>query len=352
MDVARSWMLAVALSMAAPVPTALAAPVESPGTVRAEGPAVDAATAGPEGIVDLEALVVSGAQPGPGLWKVRKGGHTLFILGAVSPLPRRMEWTSTEVESVVASAGVVIAAPSLVVDADVGFFRGMALVPAALRARNNPDKRRLREVVSAEQYVRWEVLKARYLGRDRGVEKRRPLLAAHELYEAALDRSGLRAGGVVWPVVRKAAKAAGVPIVDASLRIKLQDPKAVLKDLAGSDLADRECFDGTMDRIETDLHAMRARANAWAVGDLDGLRALPWEDHYATCVEALTGSAVAANLGFEDVRGRMREIWLGRADDALDEHPVSFAVLPMQNLLADDGLLEALRARGYAIESP
>ena len=313
--------------------------------------ATDAADDAP-GIVDLDALVVSGAQPGPGLWKVHKGGHVLYVLGTVSPLPRRMEWTSREVESVIARSGVVIAPPSLAVDAGVGFFRGMTLVPAALRARNNPGKRQLREVVPADQYARWEVLKARYMGRDRGVEKRRPLLAARELYEAALDRSGLRTGGVVWPVVRKAAKGAGVPMVDSSVRLALEDPKAALKQFGESDLADRECFAGTMDRIETDLDTMRARANAWAVGDVDGLRALPWQNHYAICLEALTGSALAASLGFDDVPGRMREAWLERAEAALDEHPVSFAVLPMHHLLDHDGLLAALGARGYAIETP
>ena len=39
-------------------------------------------------IVDHETVVVSGALPGPGLWKVRKDGHTLYVLATLSPLPR------------------------------------------------------------------------------------------------------------------------------------------------------------------------------------------------------------------------------------------------------------------------
>lgn len=162
-------------------------------------------------IVDLEALVVSGAQPGPGLWTVRNGPNVLRVLGTVTPLPRRMEWMSGEVEAAIAASQVVIAPPSVRVDADVGFFRGMALVPAMLRARNNPGGRPLAEVVGPGLHARWAVLKARYMGRDRGVEKRRPLLAAHELYEAALRRSGLVDGGLVEGVVRRARREAGVP---------------------------------------------------------------------------------------------------------------------------------------------
>lgn len=303
-------------------------------------------------IVDLDAMVVSGAQPGPGMWKVRRGEHVLHILGTVSPLPKRMEWSSAEVEAVIRGSQVVIAAPSIAVDADVGVFRGMALLPAMLRARNNPGKRPLREMVSPELYARWEMLKARYMGRDRGVEKRRPLVAAQALYEAALDRSGLRMGGMVGPVVRRARRAGDVPLVETTVRVTVEDPKTVLRELGESDLADRECFAGTMDRIETDLDTMRARANAWAVGDIDGLGALPYENHYASCLDALTGSALARRLGVDDLPRRAGELWLGNVDAALAEHPSSFAMLPMHHLLGAEGMLEKLAARGYVIEAP
>lgn len=314
--------------------------------------AIDPPRGPDDGIVDLDAMVVSGAQPGPGMWKVTRGDHVVHILGTVSPLPRRMQWMSAEVEAVIADAHVVISPPAVAVDTGVGIFRGMALLPAMLRARNNPGKRPLREVVSPGLYARWEPLKARYMGRDRGVEKRRPLLAAQELYEAALRKSGLRMGGVVAPVVARARKAAEVPLVDSTVRVTVEDPRRVLRELNESDLADRECFAGTLDRIETDLDNMRARANAWAVGDIEGLRALPWENHYATCQEAVTGSALARKLGIDDLPRQAKDAWLSNVEDALAEHPASFATLPMHQLLGDDGMLATLAARGYAIESP
>lgn len=334
-------------------PSAPAAPASPPSPPAVTAPTVPttAPTAG-DGIVDLEGMVVSGAQPGPGMWTVRHGDHVLRVLGTVSPLPRRMEWMSAEVEAVVAASQVVIAPPAVVVDADVGIFRGMALLPAMFRARNNPGKRPLREVVSPELYARWEVLKARYIGRDRGVEKRRPLLAAHALYEAALDRSGLRPGGVVGPVVRKARRAAGVPLVETTVRLQVEDPKRVLRELGDSELADRECFAGMLDRIEGDLDTLRARANAWAVGDIDGLRALPYDDHDATCREAVTGSVLAKELGIDDLPRRARDAWLANVDQALAEHPASFTMLPMDQLLGEGGMLEALAARGYVVEAP
>jgi hypothetical protein len=88
---------------------------------------------------------------------------------------------------------VVIGPPTVSMGSDIGFFRGLMLVPSLLKARNNPGGMHLQDMVPADLYARWLPLKARYMGRDRGVEKRRPIFAAQELYEAAMRKSGLSA---------------------------------------------------------------------------------------------------------------------------------------------------------------
>jgi hypothetical protein len=54
-------------------------------------------------VADLPMVVVSGVQPGPGLWKVSKGDHVMWVLGTLSPLPRDMQWQAQEVEQVIAA---------------------------------------------------------------------------------------------------------------------------------------------------------------------------------------------------------------------------------------------------------
>ncbi len=303
-------------------------------------------------IIDMDAVVVSGVQPGPGMWRVSKDGHELYILGTLSPLPKRMEWMSRDVEDTIARSQAVIAPPTVSMRSDVGFFRSLALVPALLRARNNPGKKKLQDVVSPELYARWLVLKARYIGRDRGVEKRRPILAAQELYEAAMRKSGLELDSVVSPVVEKAAKRAGVPIVPAEAKLVIEDPKSVLKEFNASALADTGCFAGTMARIETDLDHMRARANAWAVGDIQALRALPFHNQYVDCVNAITETGLARRLGIDDLLERAGDAWTAAAEAALANNSVTFATLPIGAILEPDGYVERLRAKGYAVEAP
>src|SRR3546814_3226630 len=79
-----------------------------------------AAAPTPDDIVDMDAVVVSGVLPGPRMWRVSKGDNDLYILGTLSPLPKRMEWMSREVEDTIARSQAVIAPPSVAVHSDVG----------------------------------------------------------------------------------------------------------------------------------------------------------------------------------------------------------------------------------------
>ncbi|HEX5756944.1 MAG TPA: TraB/GumN family protein, partial [Arenimonas sp.] len=300
----------------------------------------------------LQAVVVSGVLPGPGLWKVSRDGRSLWIIGSLTPVPKRMEWESLQVERTLTRSGQVLMMPGLKVDADVGFFGGLMLLPTALSARKIPDDKRLQDVLPPALYERWLTLKARYLGSNRSVERWRPMFAAQELYDAAIRKSGLSDDNPVVPLLRKRAKKHGVPMQSPRLEVKLTEPKAALKAFAKSPLDDTACFEKTLDRLETDLANMRARANAWAVGDIDGLRQLPFEDHGRTCLQALLDSQLAAEYELVDVPQRVGDLWLKSAEDALRDHETSLAVLPISQLLKPDGYLARLQARGYEVEAP
>ncbi|KLJ01105.1 TraB/GumN family protein [Luteimonas sp. FCS-9] len=309
------------------------------------------APAGPD-IVDLRAVVVSGAQPGPGLWQVHHGDHTLYVLGELSPLPRDMDWMSGEVEAVVARSQAVIAAPGIRVESGVGRLRGMLLLPSLLRARRNPDGARLQDVVPPALYARWQPLKARWLGRGDRVERWRPILAAAELYESAIKRSRLRQGSVVQPVVARVAKAHDIPVIEAEVEIRIDDPKALLREFGGAPLDDIPCFERMLVRIERDLQHMGQRANAWAVGDIATLRALPGENAYAVCMRTFTQGELAKRLGVEDIDRRVEARWLEAGEAALAQHPTTFATLPMALVLGEHGYLAKLAAKGYVVEAP
>ena len=298
----------------------------------------------------IEEVVVSGEQPGPELWKVSKGDHVLWILGTLTPLPEKMTWRSRHVEQVIASSQEVITTTS--VEADIGFFRGLTLLPSVIGARKSPEGATLQEILPADLYARWLTLKTRYIGRDAGIEKLRPIFAAQELYSKALKKSHLTYSGDVWQVVKKIAKQNDVKITTPQILVEIDKPRAAIKEFKKSSLDDLECFAKTLERLETDLEAMRSRANAWAVGDLDALRKLPAPDQRGACWNAIMNSEVVQQRGYQNMPERIASTWMQSAEAALANNRSTFAMLSIGELLRPDGYIARLQAKGYVVDAP
>jgi hypothetical protein len=306
------------------------------------------------GVIEMDTVVVAGVQPGPGLWKVRHGDHLMYVLGTQSPLPKNITWRSDEVDQVLQLADEVLASPGISVGSDIGFFRGLTLLPSALKASKNPDGQTLQDVLPPALYARWSVLKQRYMGRDGGIEKKRPLIAAFQLYSEALSDSGLREGGVIDPVITAVLKQRKMKRTPTLLEVKLEDPRAALADFRKETLKpeDLACFSKTLDVIEGDLPQVAARANAWAVGDWPALRSGARQDWQQACASAWFNTETARKRGMSDVEARMQARWMEVAGGALQKNRITFATVPVWQLLKPGGYLEALQAKGYEVEAP
>ena len=298
----------------------------------------------------IQEVIVSGEQPGPPLWKVSRGDHVMFVLGTIIPLPKKITWRSREVESVISRAQEVIAQET--VSANIGFFRGMRLLPAALRARRNPDGAELKDILTPDLYARWSRLKLIYIGKDKGVESWRPMFAGFELYEKALDRAGLARSNVVWPTLRQLAKKHDVPVIETKLKIDIDDPRGLIKDFTETPRdADIACLAATIDRLETDLEPMKQRASAWSIGDVETLQGLMTRTQETTCLDAVT-STPRLQDEYKKVRARALAEWMALVERAIATNEVTLAVLPMTDLLSPTGRLSQLQAKGYSVEKP
>jgi hypothetical protein len=296
----------------------------------------------------LDEVLVTGERPGPGMWRVSKGGHDLWILATLQPLPKNMTWRSQLVEQRIAASQEVISPPR--VDADVGFFRGLTLIPALLGARKSPDGRNLEQMLPHDLYIRWLALRIKFGAPDD--EHKRPMLAALDLYWRALDQSGLTTNETVWDAIEKTAHKDRVPLHPVVLNLKVNDAKGAIHDLNKIPPdAEIACFTKTIERLETDLQPMRQRANYWSLGDIDGLRSLPYPDEEVACLNAFL-AVPEFREHYESARTQIADLWLSTAEAALDKNVSSFAVLPIAVFLKEDGLLDRLRLKGYTVQEP
>ena len=328
-------------SVAASTAAAAAAPAPLQGAADAPVPETVAAQ-----------ILVSGKRPGPGLWKVSKGDHVMWVFGLYSPLPQKMEWDAARVERLVAQSQEVLAPPGVSVGTN-SFFGTLAALPAMIGMKKNPDGATLHDMLPADVYGRWQVLKGKYIGNDDDIERYRPIFAADELMEAGLKKTGLTKSFEVRKQIEKIAKKNDVKLTNASVSISIDNPRRALKEFKQSQMEDTACFVKTLDRFESDIDAMRARGNAWANGNIAEIRNLDYAEREDACNSAVfNGSFARNNPQMQNLPERRRTAWLKAVDSALEKNKSTFAMLAMGDILGPKSYLALLQEKGYTVESP
>ncbi|HYL01653.1 MAG TPA: TraB/GumN family protein [Steroidobacteraceae bacterium] len=314
--------------------------------LRAQPPAASpAAIPPPVAAAPLAELVVEGRHEGPRMWAVRRGDHTLWILGTVTPLPKKMVWQPDAVRTVLQQSQEVVPAwPSYGIGANP--FTALRVFIQWRRMQKPADRLPLRETLPPGLYSRVAALEARYDPHDAHLEELRPMLAAERLMTKVLDASGLALRNEVQKTVLELARTQGVRIRQDKL--KIEDPVDVLKDVGATPLsAEIACLDAVVTRLETDLGPMQARARAWALGDVEALRQLPHPDDRTACIAAVSTSERVRTL-----IARAQDDWLLVVQESLARNRGTLAVQSMDRLLGEHGALAALKARGYEVEGP
>jgi hypothetical protein len=318
-------------------------------SVRAQTETPPPAAAAPEALEEApQTILVSGSRPGPGMWKVSKGEHVMWVFGTYSPLPSKMEWRSRQVEKTIANSQEYLKPPS------AGFgvgWSGLTALPFLFGIKKNPDGE-LKNLLPPEVYARWQPMKQKYFGNDDDVERERPSFIAAQLNERALKEAGLTGGGEVAKTIDKLADKYKLKVTDASVHIEIKDPGKAVREFKKSPMDDVPCLVKTIERLEGELDVMRARANAWAVGEIDDIRKLNYGDR-AACQQALTSSSLAKNQPeFKTLSETAATAWVSAAEKALAANTSTFAVVHIKEIFDPNGVIARLQAKGYTVEAP
>lgn len=311
----------------------------------APAPAAAALEAAPEQIH------VVAQRPGPGMWKVSKGEHVLWVFGTYAPLPKNMEWRAHEVEAAIAGSQEYLA--PMGAKAEAGFFKGITLLPYLIGMRKNPDGATLRDLMPPEQYARWTGLKAKYMPGNEDAERERPIFAAEALMRAAHKQAGLVGDDAVRKRVAELVKNNKLTYTSSTVDLPMDNARTILKNFKKTSLNDAACLATTMAELETEVAQASARANAWARGNVDEIRKLDFAQREEACFNNVFDSAVFdADPAFKNIRVLMRQKWLANAEKALAANASTFALLQIKDIIDSNGVIAALAAKGYTVEQP
>lgn len=303
----------------------------------------------------LDAVVVTGTVSGPGMWHVYKDDqHDLWILGTVKPLPRNIEWDSASVRDMVNASQEVLWYPGYAVNVQANIFQQVVLGFNYLRAKNNPDGKSLKQILDPSLYARWELAKAKYMPRNSRVESKRPIIAAEDLLDAAIKRSGLSNDYSFYETMKPTMEEAGVRSNYPQFEVKVTSAaaKAALTDVRRMSLDDANCLSATLDALDSDLPRMVANANAWANGDINSISYAALAKRNALCSDAMMSPEFSAKYGLPNIKDSVADLWIRQARTALGRNAVTVAFVPMENLTGPYSLLERMRALGYTVHGP
>jgi hypothetical protein len=144
--------------------------------------------------------------------------------------------------------------------------------------------------------------------------------------------------------VRKLADKHDVPVEEIKIA-GVGDVIEAMKTLPRT--TENACVAASLATVESDLPRLVDRAQAWANGNIERIQHLPQPAEVGSCRAALD-----AGVGAADLIARMRRTWLGAFDKYLQMDGVTVAVMNMDMLLEPGGLLDQLRAKGYAVDAP
>lgn len=284
----------------------------------------------------MEEVLVVGEHPGPGLWKVSKQSHMLFILGTHTPLPKDLVWRSQEVESAIARSNEVLGAYSVALRVDQ---------EAAFQSRRG----KLKEILPARTYAQWRALRVKYIDEDEQTDRLLPAAAAMLLQARAYERSGLTYSDAVWREIYQLARKHSVPVwpQDYDTRLVAGEWRRTGKARQNGIRYLAE----TMNRLSSDIRQARASANSWATGDIAALRDLAATD--ASYARLLAYSwPFLSEKEVQRLHAEAENKLLTAIERAMNRNEVTFAALPIHLLLRKDGVIARLRAAGYSIEEP
>jgi uncharacterized protein YbaP (TraB family) len=324
--------LALGLTVASSAPSLAqvalqpAQPAQPPST----SPANPAAIADPDSVL-VEELVVVARDKGPAWWTVSNGVSTVYVLGAPTLAPKRTKWDTTTLDRRLKGASQAIL-PFQEVKVHLSGSIGAAWNLMRLRS-----SRPFEDTVDPQTRARFIAAREK-IGQPASRYKTNNALAAGLLLAGDYrDHAGLTNADTA-KVVKVYAKLAKVPVVQRTydvgglLGAVLRTPKD----------AGRACLDAVLDQVEAGPGVTITAATAWADGDTRG--ALENERTYERCINMVPGAQAF------DARTKGDQV--AAIEKALQAPGHAIAVVQLRPLLAQGGVLDQLRAKGFQVKTP
>ena len=285
---------------------------------------------------NIETVYVRPEGSGPVLWHIGDAKSEVWILATVSPVPKDLHWETRGIADILKGANVVLLPPS----ASVGLAEGLWFYMWHMDTLEQPDGMTLEASLPEPLKARFIAARARTQKDADRYDKYLPAVAAMMLesdFQKAINFSYKEP----QKTIESLASQAGVP----THTIATYPAMDVIHDVPNmSAAAHRACMEYALADIDTITAHGAAAAQAWAVGDMDGVKANYFETRLDACLSQSSAYSALRERAIND------EVTAIRA--ALRKPGKTFAVIPMGFFLRKGAVLDRLEAAGLTVTGP
>jgi uncharacterized protein YbaP (TraB family) len=313
----------------------ISSPALAQQAVDASGP-IDLRKVDPEANL-VEELVVNARLPGPAWWKVSDADTTVYVLGVPAVVPSKLDVDESVFKRRVDGANVLIMGQ----EADVSVVR---LVSLALGGKRYfiTDKP-MRDTLPPDLRRRLEARLAVMKEKPDSMDEVKPAFAG---FLVANGQEGgdisIHLGGVT-DAIRDIAKGKDIekrPRIQNLPGYSLVD---AIKTLGGAPQPLQElCLDAGLRQAESGQGGVKVTAERWARGEVREV--VSADRGFSRCLASTPSIARELRDGQSDAVKAIAAA-LGKPGKAV-------AVIELRSLLAEGGVLEQLRAKGFTVTTP
>jgi len=283
-------------------------------------------------VTTVDEVIVSARRSEAPIWQVTQGDSTLILVGAISGVPRDVEWRPEALEAATRrSQRILFPQEGRASPADVfrliWRIRTIASLPKGATTADylSPEVQARLDVVMADQRNDgWRTSSLMILSMD--------LLSDKAGYERGRTRNAT-------DVIKKAARDARVPVRPVGT---VRGDEIVDSLITAPPATYAVCLESALAAAEAGPEGAAIRIQDWRARRVPEVMAQPLEQALGLCWP----------WGDPEIAPLLRRQWAEAIQTALGEPGVTMAVAQLRVLAETGGVLDALEAQGYEVEGP
>ncbi|WP_426030884.1 TraB/GumN family protein [Caulobacter sp. DWP3-1-3b2] len=284
----------------------------------------------------VEALVVNARLPGPAWWKVSDADTVIYVLGVPALTPSKLDVDSSVLKRRLDGANVLIMGQ----EADVSLVRIVALALGGKRYFISSTP--MRQTLPPELRAR---LEARLLASKQkldSLDEVKPAFAGFVVANSQDGNLSISVGGVT-DTIREIARSKDIADRPRIQTLPGYSLVEAVKTLGTAPQPLQElCLDAGLRQAESGEGGIKLLSERWARGEV---RAVVLADRgFSRCLASTPSIARELRSGRDDAVVAIAAA-LGKPGKAV-------AVIELRSLLAQDGVLDQLRGRGFVVTTP